>query len=164
MSRPKRLTRLVALGLVAALAMILASTMAARTPPAERASPQQAVPAPSPSSPDAKKQDPGLEMMGRNMMTMRQRMMADNKAADAQLQPLIDKMNAATDSAKVDAIAAVLTELMRQRTVARGQMDQMSQMMSPAMMGMMMQGMTADMRTMAARCPMMKGFGDTLPK
>jgi hypothetical protein len=163
MSRMNRPTRLVALGLVAALGF-LANPMAAKTPPAERASPQQAVPAPSPPSSEAKKQDPGPTMMVQNMIAMRQKMMADNKFADAQLQPLIDKMNAATDSAKVDAMAAVITELVRQRTVARAQMDQMSPMMSPTMMGMMMQGMTADMRTMAAQCPMMKGFGDTPPK
>jgi len=102
--------------------------------------------------------------MGQNMMAMRQKMMADDKAADARLQPLIDKMNAAKGEAKVDAMAAVLTELVRQRTATREHMTQMSQMMMPNMMGAMMQGMSADMRKLAAQCPMMKGFGETPPK
>lgn len=161
MSRFKRPTRLVGLGLVAALAIFLANTIAAKTPSAERASQQQAAPAPSP---EADKRDQGRAMMGQNMMAMRQKMMADSKAADAQLQPLVDKMNGAKGRAKVDAMAAVLTELVRQRTAARGQMDQMSHMMIPNMMGMMTQGMTADMRKMAAQCPMMKGFGETPPR
>ncbi len=100
-------------------------------------------------------------MMGQNMMAMRQKMMADDKAADARLEPLIDKMNAAKGEARVDAMAAVLTELIRQRTATREQMTQMSQMMRP---GMMMQGMTADMLQLAARCPMMKEFAETPPK
>lgn len=141
--------------------MFLMNTMAAQTPAAPRAAQQQVAPAPSA---EAKKQDQGPMMMGQNMMAMRQKMMADSKAADAQLQPLVDKMEAAKGPARVDAMAAVLTELVRQRTIARGQMDQMSQMMMPNMMGMMMQGMTADMRKMAAQCPMMKGFGETPPK
>ena len=67
----------------------------------------------------------------------------------------------------MDAIAAVITESARQRTADRESMSQMSQMMMPNMMGMMMsmmmQGMTADMRKLAAQCPMMKGFGETSP-
>lgn len=162
MSRLTRPTRSVGLGLVAALAVFLVNTMAAKTPAVERASQQQSAPAPSP---EANKQGQGPTMMGENTMAMRRKMMADSKAADAQLQPLVDKMTAAKGRrAKVDAMAAVLTELVRQRTVARGQMDQMSQMMMPNMMGMMMQGMTADMRKMAEQCPMMKGSGDAPPK
>lgn len=56
------------------------------------------------------------------MMAMRQKMMADDKAADARLQPLIDKMNAAKGEAKVDAMAAAITELIRQRTGTREHM------------------------------------------
>lgn len=106
-------------------------------------------------------------MMGQHMMMMRQKMMADEKEADARLRPLIDKMNAAKGGAKIDAMAAVLTELVRQRTADRESMSQMSQMTMPNMTGMMMkmmQGMTADMRKLAAQCPMMKGFGETPPK
>jgi hypothetical protein len=62
-----------------------------------------------------------------NMMAMRQRMMADQKETDARLQPLIDKMNAAKGSAKGDAMAAVVTRLVRQRTTDRQSMNQMSQ-------------------------------------
>jgi len=98
------------------------------------------------------------------MMAMRQKMMADQKESDARLQSLIDKMNAAKDSAKVDAMATLVTELVRQRTTDRQSMNQMSQMMMPNMMGMMMQGMTADMRGLAAQCPMMRGFGETPSK
>lgn len=161
MSRFTRPTRLAGLGLAAVLTGFLANTLAAQPPAAARASQQPAAPAPSA---EAKKQSQSPTMMGQNMMAMRQKMMADSKAADAQLQPLVDKMEAAKGPAKVDAMAAVLTELVRQRTIARGHMDQMSQMMMPNMMGMMMQGMTADMRKMAAQCPMMKGFSETPPK
>ena len=92
---------------------------------------------------------------------MREKMMADQKAATARLQPLIDTMNAAKGEAKVDAIAAVLTELVHQRSA---QMDHMSGMMMPDGMMMQMQAMSGDMRKLAAECPMMKGVDDTGPK
>ncbi len=137
----------VGLSIVGALAVLSGSFMAAQAPSA-----------------NAAKQDQAAATAGQNMMAMRQRMMADQKEADARLQPLIDKMNGATGSAKVDAMAAVVTEMVRQRTADRQSMNQMSQMMMPNMMGMMMQGMTADMRNWAAQCPMMKGFGESPKK
>ena len=161
MSKSQAVTRAVGLGLAGALAVLSASAVAAKTPVAGPAAQQEALPAPSAN---ATKQDQSGATAGQNMMAMRKKMMADQKESDARLQPLIDKMNAAKGSAKVDAMAALVTELVRQRTTDRQSMNQMSQMMMPNMMGMMMQGMTADMRKLAAQCPMMRGFGETPSK
>ena len=161
MSKFGKVTCIVGFGLASALAAFSGSAIAAKARSGEPAAQQQAAPAPPAN---ATEQERRPMMMGQNMMAMRQKMMADDKAADSRLQPLIEKMNAAKGEAKVDAMAAVLTELIRQRTGTREQMGQLSQMMMPNMMGMMMQGMTADMRKWAAQCPMMKGFGETPPK
>jgi hypothetical protein len=101
------------------------------------------------------KEHPGSTAATHDMQAMREKMTADNRAADATLQPLIERMNAATGEAKVDAMAAVVTELVRQRSDMRGLMEQMSEKM-PEMMGMMMQKMSGDMHKMAEQCPMMK--------
>ncbi len=161
MSEVKNMSRIVGFGVAGALAAVSGSATVAKARAVASTAQQQAAPAPSVN---ARKPEPGSMMMGQHMMAMRQKMMADDKAADARLQPLIDKMNAAKGEAKVDAMVAVITELIRQRTGTREQMTQLSQMMMPNMMGMMMQGMTAEMRQMAAQCPMMKGFGETPPK
>lgn len=150
----RAMTWTVGLGVVGALAVLSVSVMAAKAPTAQQQAP----------SANAAKQDQAAAAAGQNMMAMRQKMMVDQKEADARLQPLIDKMTGATGSAKIDAMAAVVTELVRQRTTDRQSMNQMSQMMMPNMMGMMMQGMTADMRNLAAQCPMMKGFGESPKK
>jgi hypothetical protein len=141
MSKPGNHTRLMALGLFAVLAIFpfLSNGASAQGPSA-------AAPARNPM------------MMGQNMMAT---MKTDNTAADERLTPLLDRMNAATGQAKVDAMAAVVTELVAQRAIERGQMAQMSGMMTPGMMGLMIQGMTSDMRSLAAQCPMMKGFAET---
>jgi len=64
--------------------------------------------------------------MGQDMKAMCEKMMADEKAATARLQPLIDAMNAAKGEARVDAVAAVLTELVQERSA---KMDHMSRIM-----------------------------------
>ena len=51
--------------------------------------------------------------MGQRMMEMHQQMMAEQQASLARLQPLLDKMNAAKGDAKVEAIAAVVNELVQ---------------------------------------------------
>ena len=73
------------------------------------------------------------------MMEMRQQMMAEQQASLARLQPLLDKMNAAKGDAKVEAIAAVVNELVQQHRAAQEWM--MMPMMMMPMMGTM-PGMT----------------------
>jgi len=153
----RAMTWTVGFGLVGALAVLSVGVMAAKASTAAPTAQQQA---PSANAPT---QDQAPATTGQNMMAMRQKMIVNQKEADARLQPLINKMNSAQGSAKVDAMAAVVSEMVRQRTTDRQSMNQMSQMMMPNMMGMMMQGMTADMRNLAVQCPMMKGFGE-LPK
>jgi hypothetical protein len=70
---------------------------------------------------------PGMQ----NMMKMHQQMMAEMKANRATLDALVQEMNSASDNAKVDAIAAVVTELVRQQNTMQDRMGQMhEQMMS----------------------------------
>lgn len=89
-----------------------------------------------------------MRTMHQNMMAMRQKMMAEAAASDARLQELVDKMNAAKGEARVDALAAVVTELVQQHKGAPGHMLQMM----PNMSGMM-EGMTEQMRQMMGRRP-----------
>ncbi len=74
-----------------------------------------------------------------DMMKMHERMMAEMKAADSRLDALVKDMNAASDDAKVNAVAAVVTELVRQQKSMPDRMGQMhQQMMMGGMMMMMM--------------------------
>jgi hypothetical protein len=82
------------------------------------------------------------------MMQMRQDMKAKMKAADDRLDALVTKMNAATGSTKVNATAAVVTELVAQRRQMRDQMMSMD----TGMMGHMMEHMQSGNMD----CPMMK--------
>lgn len=77
-----------------------------------------------------------------DMMKMHEQMMADMKASQTKLEVLTKDMNAASGSAKVDAMAAVVTELVRQQTAMHDRMGQMhEQMMSGrGMMGGRMMG------------------------
>ena len=63
------------------------------------------------------------------MMKMHQQMMADMKAGDAKLDALVEDMNAADGDAKVNAIAAVVSELVRQRKAMHAHMGQMHEQM-----------------------------------
>ncbi|MBI2189038.1 MAG: hypothetical protein HYU37_18220 [Acidobacteria bacterium] len=72
-----------------------------------------------------------------DMMKMPERMMAEMKAADSKLDALVRDMNAATGNAKVDATAAVVTELVRQNRSMHERMGQMHQQMMGGC-GMMM--------------------------
>jgi predicted nucleic acid-binding Zn-ribbon protein len=82
---------------------------------------------------------PGMQ----SMMKMHEQMMAEMKANRARLDTLVQQMNSASGNAKVDAIAAVVTELVRQQNTMHDRMGQMhEQMMSghgmmggPNMMG-----------------------------
>jgi outer membrane murein-binding lipoprotein Lpp len=67
---------------------------------------------------------------------MHEQMMAEMKANDATLDALVAHMNATAGSAKVDAIAAVVSELVRQQKAMHQHMGQMrAQMMGRDMMG-----------------------------
>ena len=74
------------------------------------------------------------KMNGQNMMADQQAMMATMAAEDRKLTDLVVKMNMAAGDAKVEAIAAVVTELAAQRSRMREMMrmqgDMMGQMMS----------------------------------
>jgi hypothetical protein len=91
-----------------------------------------------------------------NCEAMMQEMHASSKAMDDRLQQLVDEMNKAKGSAKVDRVAAVVNELVTQRKQMREQM----MTMMPKMMGHMSQhthdGMMQGMATSMEGCPMMK--------
>lgn len=65
--------------------------------------------------------------------SMHERMMADMKAADARLAGLVDAMNTAKGDAKVDAIAQVVNELVRQHKAMHEHMATMQTMGSGMM-------------------------------
>ncbi len=82
---------------------------------------------------------------------------ADQITDNGRLKALVDTMNAASAAGKVEAMAAVITELVAERDEMRKKMDNMarsSNMMGGRMQGMM--GRMGDMQKMAADCPMMK--------
>jgi TolA-binding protein len=91
-----------------------------------------------------------------NCEAMMQEMHASSKAMDDRLQQMVDEMNKAEGSAKVDRMASVITELVTQRKQMREQMMKMMPKMmghmSQHMQGGMMQGMSSSMEG----CPMMK--------
>lgn len=64
------------------------------------------------------------DMMARcqQMMQMRQKMATDMPAMDQKLDRLVAQMNTAQGQAKVDAMAAVLNELISQRKQMREEM------------------------------------------
>ncbi len=64
-----------------------------------------------------------------DMMKMHEQMMAEMKAADTRLDALVKDMNAATGDAKLNAVAAVVSELVRQQKSMHAHMGQMHQMM-----------------------------------
>ena len=71
-----------------------------------------------------------------DMMKMHEQMMAEMKAADGRLDGLVKEMNAASGDAKVNAVAAVVTELVRQQKSMHEHMGHMHQQMmgGPGMM------------------------------
>lgn len=103
---------------------------------------QQPSPPVAPTTPQAQNM-----MMGQRMMEMRQQMMAEQQASLARLQQLMDTMNAAKGDAKVEAIAAVVTELVQQHKSAQ------ERMMMPMMMMPMMGAMPGMMGTAPAPPP-----------
>ena len=105
------------------------------------------------------------------MMAQRQQMMARMRALDQRLNDLVAKMDAAKGTAKVDAIATVVKELVAQRAQLRdemmamqgrmmGHMMQHMMSMQGSMMGMMNRGggQAGAAPTPMENCPMMKGL------
>ena len=88
------------------------------------------------------------------VMADREKMMAEMKVADQRLDDLVDKMNAAPATEKVDATAAVVKELITQRRTMRDGMMKMQH----GMMAHMMEHMQAGKDPMPM-CPMMKQMG-----
>lgn len=87
--------------------------------------------------------------MGKKHEAMQQKM----AERDARLQERVEAMNAATGEEKVDAIAAVINELIEQRQA----MHDMMMKMGPDMMRHMMEHMHPDMTDeMMEKCPMMR--------
>jgi hypothetical protein len=86
-----------------------------------------------------------------DMMAMRQQMKAEHSAADEKLRVLVERMKAATGQARQDAMAAVVLELVAERSAMRAHMDRMSAMPE------MMHGQPSETRKMSEQCPMMKG-------
>ena len=90
--------------------------------------------APSSQSPQPREQSPSNMQ---DMMKMHEQMMAEMKTADSKLDALVKEMNAATGDAKVNAVATVVAELVRQHRSMHERMGQMHQQMMGGR-GMMM--------------------------
>ena len=89
------------------------------------------------------------------MKEQKEKMMADMKAQDAELTVQVAKMNSAPENKKLDLMAAVVTQMVEQRTamnVRKAKMDE-------EMMKHMMQHMQMGKESMS-QCPMMKGMKD----
>ena len=77
-------------------------------------------------------QSPGMG----GMMKMHEQMMTEMRKGDARLQTLVEQMNAANGTAKVTAMAAVVSELVAQQKMLHEQMGSMHREMMRG--GMMM--------------------------
>lgn len=89
------------------------------------------------------------------MMASHQEMETRMGEMDTRLQQLVDQMNAARGSAKVDRVAAVLNEMVTQRKEMRAQMAAMQPKMMQHMIAHMHHGMMKGMSEDMAGCPMM---------
>jgi hypothetical protein len=81
------------------------------------------------------------ERMRQEMAEMRQRMMAEEQAANVRLQALLDRMAGAEGEARIVAITALLRELTEQKIAHQRHMEHMMGMMEQMMGGMMGGGM-----------------------
>jgi methyl coenzyme M reductase alpha subunit len=111
------------------------------------------VPALFAQTPDAKK--PAMMPECAAMMQQHDAMQRHMTEMDVKLQTLVDQMNKAKGPARVDSMAAVITELVAQRAMMQKQMADMQPMMMEHMMEHMKSGAT-EMADSMADCPMMK--------
>jgi polyhydroxyalkanoate synthesis regulator phasin len=94
------------------------------------------------------------------MMQQHEAMQKHMATMNAKLQTLVDEMNAAKGSARVDKTAAVVTELVAQRAMMQKEMMDMQ----PKMMEHMMAHMQTGMKGMSmSDCPMMKESNSAAP-
>lgn len=91
---------------------------------------------PSTSSAQHEHEQPSQAGMA-DMMKMHQQMMAEMKTADAKLDQLLSRMNAATGDAKASSLADVVTELARQQKAMHQRMSTMHDQMMMGGRGMM---------------------------
>ena len=113
---------------VFALAGLATATMAslgqAATSPSAVVRLQMATPAPG--------QAQGIAMSDAEMMALHQTLIADLAATETRLDTLVAKMDAATGTSRVNAIAETLTALRQQQKVMHvGMMQMMRQMHGP---------------------------------
>jgi Skp family chaperone for outer membrane proteins len=164
-----RSLKVLAPGLFAAAALVLAPSASAQTP--------------APTPPPAAKSPQAAPMTGHHkgsaagarhaadmktecqaMMAKKQEMQDKLQAMDATLDTLVAEMNAAKGSKEVDALekpmAAVLNELVAQRKALRSTMMEMQ----PAMMAHMIHHMHVHGTKGAMECPMMKTGNAPEPK
>jgi hypothetical protein len=114
---------------IATLLAVLALVPGLRHPGLTAASPAQQTPATG-AGPQPQSNMP-------DMMKMHEQMMTEMKAGDARLDALIQEMNSATGEPKINAVAAVVSELVRQQKSMHGRMGQMHELMMGGR-GMMM--------------------------
>jgi hypothetical protein len=93
----------------------------------------------------------------KQMMAMHEQMAADMKAMDAKLEQMVAIMNAATGSAKTEAMAAVINEMASQRKETMAKMSSMQSRMMAHTGEHMAQSGGPHMGHAMAQCPMMKG-------
>ncbi len=89
------------------------------------------------------------------MMQMHQKKEASTKAQDVKLKGLMATMDKASGDQKMKAMAAVISELVAQRTTRQEMMGNMQSQM----MGHMMEHMQSGDKTSMMQCPMMKDGG-----
>ncbi|HEX9163144.1 MAG TPA: hypothetical protein VF980_15675 [Thermoanaerobaculia bacterium] len=90
------------------------------------------------------------------MMEQHDAMQKHMAEMNAKLQTLVDAMNKAKGSARVDKMADVINELVAQRAMMQKQMMDMQPKMMEHMMAHMQSGMMKGMADSMAACPMMK--------
>lgn len=139
-----RLTAIITLVLVSVPVLVLAQQAAAPAP-----SPPQYPPC------TEGKGDPAMMERCKEWQARHEKMMAEMKAMDARLDERLAAMNAAKGDQKVEAMAAVINELVSQRKAMRADFGPMPPWRKGPMMGQQA-GMPPD-------CPMMKNYGDTQP-
>ena len=118
-----------------AVALLCAPALFAQTPPAEK---------------------PGMMADCAAMMQQHDTMQKHMAEMDAKLQTMVDEMNKAKGSARVDKMTAVINELVAQRAMMMKQMMEMHPMMMEHMMEHMKMGAMKGMADSMAGCPMMK--------
>ena len=154
--------RILVPGIVAATALALAVSVGAETPPPPTPPPAAQGPQAAPMSGHHKnraaraKHADDMKAECQGMMAKKQEIQDKHRAMDATLDKLVAEMNAAKGSKEVGALekpmAAVINELVAQRTASRSMMMETQ----PAMMAHMMRHMHMHGTKGAMECPMMK--------